>query len=132
MACAAAIEKIYERENCKIGYEGNIEGKYPGGGRCCKEKGQEDLLKTAKNHGQVIVTEAPKNKQEEYLQLHFIPYLQSDRIPLFEPYICRSNEVVKMSYHLLYLNLPIRDGTISSNMFGLANTVAILNLVNLE
>ena len=35
-------------------------------------------------HGQVSLVEATKKTQEEYLQLHFILYMQSDRIPVFQ------------------------------------------------
>ena len=78
------------------------------------------------------MAEAPNIMQEEYLQLYFIPSLQSDRIPLFKASLSRSNVVVKMSQKLPHLNLPIGEGPKSSYMSGLDNTVSGLNLVNLE
>ena len=76
--------------------------------------------------------EAPNNKKKEYLQLHFIPYLQSDTIAVFEASIRRSNVVVQMYQQLLYLKLPIGEGPKSSYMSGLDDTGAGLNLGNLE
>ena len=78
------------------------------------------------------VTEAPNNTKEEYLQLHFISYLNSERITVFEASVRRSNAVVQMSQHLPRLNLPVVEGVKSSYMSGFADTVAGLNLVNIE
>ena len=55
----------------------------------------------------VSVEEAPNKAQEEYMQLHFIPYQKSERIPVFEASLRRSNAVVQMSQQLPHLNLPI-------------------------
>ena len=73
------------------------------------------------------VAEAPKNTQEKYLQLHFISSIKSERIPVFEEYLCRSNAVVIMSEKLPHTDLPIGEGPILSNMFVLADTGAGLN-----
>ena len=35
-------------------------------------------------HGKLGVAEASNNKKEKYLQLHFIPSIQSERIPIFQ------------------------------------------------
>ena len=65
------------------------------------------------------------------MQLHFIPYLHSDIIPIFEASLRRSNTVVQMSHQLPHLNLPIVDRPRYSNMFRLSNTGSGLDLVNL-
>ena len=57
------------------------------------------------------MAEAPKKMQEEYLKVHFIPSLQSDRIPVFEASLRRLNAVVQMSQQMLYMNLPIGEVT---------------------
>ena len=75
-----------------------------------------------KLYSQVGVSEAPKKITEEYLQLHFIPYLHIDRIPVFEAYLCRSNAVVQMFQQLPYLRFPIGEGLKSSYMSSLADT----------
>ena len=77
---------------------------------------------------QVVVEESPKNMQEEYLLLHFIPSLQSDRIPVFESSLCRSNVVVQISQHLPHLNFPIVEVPQSSYISGLADSGVRLNL----
>ena len=58
--------------------------------------------------------------------------MQSDRIPVFEASLRRSNVVVKMSQQLPYLNFPIVEGPKSSYIYGLDDTGAGLNLVNFE
>ena len=68
------------RENQKRGYEVQIEEPYPG------ENWQKTRVPIQRNeqiYSQVVLVEAPKKMQEEYLQLHLIPYMQSDRIPVF-------------------------------------------------
>ena len=70
--------------------------------------------------------------QEGYLQLHFIPSLQSEMIPIFETYIRRSKAVVQISKQLPHLNFPIVEGQKSSYMFVLVNTGTGLNLGNLN
>ena len=60
------------------------------------------------------MSEAPKKAQEEYLPLHFIPYLKSDKIPVFETYLLRINVVVQMSQKLSHMNFPIREEPKSS------------------
>ena len=78
------------------------------------------------------LAEASKKTQEEYLKLHFIPYLQSEMIPVFEASISRSNAVVKMSQQFPHLNFQIVEGPISSKMFVLSDTGSGLDLGNLE
>ena len=56
-------------------------------------------------HSQVRVAESPKKTHEEYIQLNFIQSLNSDRIPVFEASLRRSNDVVKMSQRLPHINL---------------------------
>ena len=85
-----------------------------------------------KHNSQVGVAEAPNNSMEEYLKLHFIPYLQSEKILVFEVSLCRSNVVVQMSQQLPHLIFPIGEGTKSSCMYGLADTGSRLNLGNIE
>ena len=70
--------------------------------------------------------------QEEYLQLQFIPSLQSYMIPVFYSSLPRSNAAVQMSQKLPHLNFPIGEGPKSSNIYGLANTGDGFNLGNLE
>ena len=80
MTCAADIKTKNDRGNCKRGYEGQIEKSY------MVEKLQRTMGNIQSNYqlrSQVVVEESPKNMQEEYLLLHFIPSLQSDRIPVF-------------------------------------------------
>ena len=48
-------------------------------------------------HSQVGVAEASNNTKEEYLQVNFTPSMHSDRIPVFETSLRRSNVVVQMS-----------------------------------
>ena len=57
------------------------------------------------------MVEAPKNTQKECLQLHFIPYLQSEMIPVFEAYLHRSNAVVKDVSAVDTSELPYGIGT---------------------
>ena len=78
------------------------------------------------------MAEAPKKMQEEYLQLHFIPYIQSDRVPVFEASLRRSNLVVQISQQLPHLNLPIGEVPKLSYMSSLADIGAGLNLGNIE
>ena len=78
------------------------------------------------------VAESPNNTKEEYLQLNFIPSLQSERIPVFEASLRISNELVQMSQQLPHLNFPIRDGPKISYMSGVDDTGAGLNLGNIE
>ena len=78
------------------------------------------------------MVEALKKTQEEYLQLHFIPYMQSDTIAVFEKSLHRSNAMVQISHQLLYINLIIVKGPKSSYMSVLVDTGAGLNLVSLE
>ena len=40
-------------------------------------------------HSQVDVIETPNNTKDKYLQLQFIPSLQSERIPIFEASLLR-------------------------------------------
>ena len=81
---------------------------------------------------QVGVAEAPSNKKEEYLQLHFIPSLQSERISVFEASVRRSNVVVQMSQQLSHLKFPIGEEPKSSYISILKDTGAGLNLGNIE
>ena len=77
MSC---IYEENESENCKRGYEIQIEEPYLG------EKLQRTRGLVQHNeqiHIQVRVVKAPTNIQGQYLQLIFIPSLQSDRIPVF-------------------------------------------------
>ena len=94
-------------DNWTRGYDKQIKGFYPDE-RYQRARGS---VKTSNQiHSQARVAEFPKNMQEEYLQLHFIPYLYSDRIPVFEASLCRSNAAVKMSQQLPHLNFPIWEG----------------------
>ena len=77
------------------------------------------------------MTESHNKKQEEYLKLHFIQYMQSERIPIFEAYLSRSNAVVQMPQKLLHLNLPIGEGAIFYNKLGWENTGYGLNMGNI-
>ena len=88
-------------------YKGQIEGSYPGGKlqRAIRPSKIRNQI-----HGQVSVTESSKKTHEEYLQLHFILSLQSDRILVFETSIRRSNVVVQMSHNLPHLNFTIGEG----------------------
>ena len=83
-------------------------------------------------HSQVGVSEALNNTNEEYLQLHFIPSLHSERILVFETYLHRSNVMVQISHQLPHLNFPIGEGPKLSYMYSLNDTGAGLNLVNLD
>ena len=80
----------------------------------------------------MIIAEAPKTTQKEYLQLDFIPSLQGDGVTSFEASLPRSNLVVQMSQQLPHLNFPIVEGPKSSYIYGLANKGAGLDLVNLD
>ena len=93
-----------DMENRQRGYEGQIEGSHVG------EKIERTRGHTQSNdqpHSQVGVAEATNNTKEEYLQLYFIPSLQSERIPLFEASLLRSNVVVQVSQQLPHMNFPI-------------------------
>ena len=59
------------------------------------------------SHGQVGVAKAPNNMEDEYLQLHVFPSIQSERIPVFEESLRRSNAVVQISQQLPHINFPI-------------------------
>ena len=83
-------------------------------------------------HIQVSVSEAPNNIKEQSLQLQFIPYLQSERITVFEASLRRSNAVVQMTQQLPYLKFPIVEGSKSSYMYELADIGSRLNLVHLK
>ena len=90
------VQEIFIKniESRNRGYEGHIEGSYPGD-NFQRARGPAQISNQA--HGQVSVIEAPNKTQEEYPQLHFIQSLQSEIIPAFEEYLCRSNVLVKMS-----------------------------------
>ena len=96
------------------------------------EKDKRAYSNQWKIHSQVGVVESPKKLQEEYLQLHVIKSLQSDRIPVFEAYLRWSNAVVQMSQQLMHLNFPIEEVTKLSYMSGLADTGAGFNLENID
>ena len=107
MACAAAIKTKNDAENRNRGYEGQIEGSHLG------EKVQRtrgNIQSNDQPHSQVGVAESHNNTKDEYLQLQFIPSLQSERIPVFDASIRRSNAVVQMSQQLPHLKLPIGEG----------------------
>ena len=87
-------ENKNERENRKIFYEGQIE-KPNLGGKIQRAIGY--IQRNDQPHSQVVVAQEPNNTKEEYLQLHFIKFLQSERIPVFEASLRRSNVVVQMS-----------------------------------
>ena len=76
--CTIGVCGIYlknDRENYKRLYEVQIEGPYPA------EKLQTTRVHIQSNeqlYNQVRVSEVPKNTQEEYPQINFIPYLHSD------------------------------------------------------
>ena len=55
------------------------------------------LQRNEKNYSQVGVTEAPKEIQEEYPKINFIPALQSDRSTAFEASLLILNAFVEMS-----------------------------------
>ena len=103
VACTSSIETKFEKilvYSQKIGYGEQGEGLNP----------EETFQRTKgpvqigdKIHGHLKVEESPKEMQEHYLQLHFIPYLYSEIIPLFEASICRSNAVVQRSHQLVHL-----------------------------
>ena len=76
---------------------------------------------------QVIVAEVPRNTKEEYLQLHLIPYLQSEIFPLFEASLSRQNAAVKNVLPVSTSQFTI----ILSNIFSLADERASLNLGNM-
>ena len=129
MACAAAIKTKNDRENRKRGYEGQMKDHYP------DEKLQRIIGPIQRNEkilSQMVVVEATKKMQEKYLQLHFIPYLQSDGIPVFESYLLRSNTVVKMSQQLPHLNFHIGEGPKSYYMSGFSDTGYGSNIVNID
>ena len=101
MAFVSAIKTKNDRENRKRGYEVQIEEPYP------VEKLKIKIGHVQSNyqpHSQVSLAEAPNSMKEEYLQLRFIPSLQSERIPVFEASVRRSNVVVQMSQQLTPLN----------------------------
>ena len=75
------------------------------GGKMQRTRGH--IQSNEQPHSQVGVAESPNNTKEEYLQLHFIPSLHSERISVFEAYLRRSNAVVQMYQQLPHLNLPI-------------------------
>ena len=80
VARAEAIKTKKYRENGKKWNEGQTEEPY------MVEKLQRTMGNIQSNYqlrSQVVVEESPKNMQEEYPLLHFIPSLQSDRIPVF-------------------------------------------------
>ena len=72
-------------------YEGQIEGSYPGENF---QRAKWPAKNSDKILSQLSMEESPNKTQEEYLQLHVIPYLNNQRIPLFEASIHRSNAVV--------------------------------------
>ena len=119
LSCAAAIKTNIDRENRKRGYEGQIEGPYLSG-EIQSKRGH--IQSNNQNYIHVGVAEAPNNTKEEYLQLHFIPSLQSERIPVFDESLRRSNAVVQMYQQLPHLKFLTGEGTKSSYMSGLADT----------
>ena len=72
-------------------YKGPIQG----GGGAAKKKGTSKS--SNQFHGKLNREEAQIKMQEGYLELEFIPSIQSDRITLFEASLRRSNEVVTFS-----------------------------------
>ena len=80
VACVADIKTKTDRENHKRGYESQIEYPYPVENF---QRTRGPIQRNEKNHSQVVVAETLNKMQEKYLQLHFIPYLQSGRIPEF-------------------------------------------------
>ena len=106
VACASAIKTKNDREKRKRGYEGQIEEPYPGGNF---QRTRGNIQRNEQIHSQVGVVESPKKMQRKYLQLHFIPYMQSDRIPVLEASLPISNAVVQMSQQLPHLNFPIGE-----------------------
>ena len=92
-----------------------------------KFKGQEVLFNAMSKF--IFVWEW---QNHQYLQLNFIPSLQSDIIPVSGASLHRSNGVVQLSHQLPHMNFPIGEGNKSSYMSGLADTGAGLNLVNIE
>ena len=80
VACATTIKTKNGRENGKRGYEVQIEGSIMGE-KLQRERGTSKI--SERIHSQVSVSEAPNKIQKENLQLHFIPSLQSERIPVF-------------------------------------------------
>ena len=106
VACTSTMETKYDN-NCgdrrKIGNDGQVEGFNPG-------KIFQRSIGLAQNidqiRGQVTVTEELNNTQEEYLQLHFIASIKSEKIPVFEASIRRPNTVVQMSKKFPHLKLP--------------------------
>ena len=85
MACAAGIKKN-DRENHERGYESQIEDTSWGGKMKIK---RGHIQSNDQPDSQVDVIETPNNTKEEYLQLQFIPSLQSERIPIFEASLLR-------------------------------------------
>ena len=89
VVCASAIKKKLDKslgDNRKRGYEEQGEELYPGE----IFQGARGTVQTSDQiSSQVSVAEATKKTQENYLQLECIPYLQSDRIPVFDELICR-------------------------------------------
>ena len=75
---------------------------------------------------------SPNNIQEECLKLHFITYMKSDRIPVFEASLGRSNAVVQTFQQLPHVNFPIGEVLKLSYMSVLSDIGAWLNLVNLD
>ena len=92
-----------------------------------KFKGQEVLFNAMSKF--IFVWEW---QNHQYLQLNFIPSLQSDIIPVSGASLHRSNGVVQLSHQLPHMNFPIGEGNKSSYMSGLADTGAGLNLMNIE
>ena len=83
-------------------------------------------------YGKVSLEEAPKKTQEEYLQLYFIPYLQSERIPVFSASVRRPITKGKIYQQFPHIKFPIGEVTRLYNMFGLENTGSGLNLGNMD
>ena len=95
--CAADIKPKNDWENRKRGYEGQIEEPYPVEKL---QKARGSIQSNDQMHSQVGVLEAHKNIQDKYLQLHFIPSLYSNRIPVSEENLRRLYAVVQMSQQL--------------------------------
>ena len=90
------------------------------------------IQRNEKIHSQVRAAEATKKIQGEYLQLHFIPSLQSKRIPVFEASLRISNVAVQIYQQLPHLDLPIGEGPKSSYISALSDTGARLNYGNIK
>ena len=70
-----------DRKNRKRGYEGEIDDPLLVE---IIQRTRGTFQHNEQISSQVGVSEAPTKMQEEQLQLEFIPYMRSDRIPLFE------------------------------------------------